>query len=315
MKTLRVVLLLLGVWLIAAAACGILSYLVPWLFGISQTTLADWLSLLTWILALVCGIGLLRLKDWARRGLIGLVALKALLLGYGFFIVRNMGLDSFGLFLVGVIFLFFGIVLFGLHRAAVVTNAHEKPKLAGWTIAGIVAGVISVGGYGLLLTDIDPLKLGDLDTRSNGELNFLKVSTEWELTSFRIVNSRGGNATVRETGTSQMTSRYDNGNLILQGIPSLSGIGVEIDLGKNALSLDGVVFPGKPVKTDRLLWQDIPAEGVKFENEMGRFSGTITLARELQENKVYLLVELDVYGKTVSAYYSAKPGTLNADLP
>lgn len=305
-KWLRLYLMVVGVWSILNGTFGVLSYGVSLVFGYLTFEPVELLGASGWLFALIFGIGILRLKNWARLGMAALVSVKLVSMAVFFFAMRNLAFDAYGVSLLLAALAVHLLAVFLLIKASVVTRDGCLKPSRRWLIGGVVAACIGAGGYALGLVDVSAFDARELPASANGELSFLKSGATWRLEKLALGKSQNGSVKMSSYDKGLFSIRERKGLLAIEGLPTLKNIAVRIDPNSNVLFLNDSIFIGEPFKTDRFLWQDLSVEGVEFTNGAGPLSGKVIVART-PDGVIYIALQLDIYFRDVEAFYRAVP--------
>jgi hypothetical protein len=122
-----------------------------------------------------------------------------------------------------------------------------------------------------------------------------------------VAGSQNGNVKFAKRPIEILKVHVSNDIATISGMPALRNIKVEVDLTRNALTMNGWVFLGEPYETKRVLWQDKEAKGVIFKREYGPISVTLVVLNQPDGSLLFSMEKIYVYGKELYKAYSAKP--------
>ena len=127
--------------------------------------------------------------------------------------------------------------------------------------------------------------------------------------SIRPAGSENGKVILAKRPVKDLVVKVSNDIAPICGIPALRNIKVEIDLTRNALTMNGWVFTGEPYETKRVMWRNGDAKGVVFKREYGPISGTFVVLHQPDGSLLFSMEKIHVYGKELYKAYSAQPGS------
>lgn len=301
MKWLRRYLLVVALLAILNSIADALSYVVPFALGILSIGAVDSAKLSMAVLAFTFGVGLLWLRNWARIGIIALLAFWALSIAVTFAMMKQRP-DTLGYVVIGCIFLFYAALLALLVMAAPITRKAEERVSGRRKIAGLLAAILGGAIYFVTFIEFEPKRLEDLPPATLHLLPELTEASRWKLERVGMMPLISGDLT--QKGSDVGILSLDERDGTLSDIPEFKSFRVHFDASRGALAINDMIFIGEPFKTPRFLWQDLSAKGAEFSNESSPVSGKITFGF-INADTLYILLKLNMYGRDVEALYRA----------
>lgn len=262
-----------------------------------------------WALVAVASLGLLLRRNWARRLLLGLTALRAIALLFTFGRVLMGGAAD----LTGWVFACAALASHVLVALALIGCKHITPtppppvsrrRLAAVALALLLCVGVVVVDFALPAAPVD---VSALPIRDDSPLAALARHPRWSGERVEVIGFSGGAPTTRVLSTWQITvAPAPDGLLELTGFHFAQNVRLAVDVRRDILVVHDTVFVGEPVAGRSPLFGQ-SFEGVKFSANGGRVSGSASILALADGRFVFDFDKVVIDGRRSREYGSAAP--------
>lgn len=293
------------------ATSNISLYLFTLLAGIAVVEVHDVFFFAFWVLAFVGCVGLIFLKEWARRLLIGLMAGRIAWFVCAVVMMPLRKTSFVGWFLLALVLLLLAGIIGVLHRAKALTASQPHFSRRKWCIACIGVALISPAAE-IALISMTAHNPENLESSTDRSLKFLWSDQQWKIGMVPMVSALSardwGDLNTRSIGTLQITKRTSSGvtRFEINGIPDFQRMKATFSPYQNVLILDGTVFRGQPFERDLQVAALQRVVGTHFKREDGFIRGDVLFGRVEAKGSLLILLNLNLGAKRVEKLYLGK---------
>lgn len=276
--------------------------------GIAVIEVHDVFHFVCWVLASAGCIGLIFLKEWARRLLIGFMVGRIAWFVWSVVMMPLHETDLVGWFLLAIVLLLLAGLVGVLHRAKALTTSQPQFSRRKWGIACIGVALISPTAQ-FAIASITADNPENFEPSTDRSLQFLWSDRQWKIGKVPIVSALNARdwkeLVVRPSGTLQITKRVSSGVTWFQidGIPDFRRMEATFSPYENVLILDGTIFCGQPFEQNLRVAARQRVVGTRFKREEGFVHGEVLFGRVESKGSLLILLNLNLGAKKVEKLY------------
>lgn len=282
--------------------------LLTLLAGIAVIEVYDVFFFVCWVSASAGCVGLIFLKEWARRLLTGLMSAR---IGWFIWAIGMMPLretELVGWFIMTIVLVLLVGMLGVLQRAKALIVSQPKFSRRKWGIACIGVALIAPAAQ-FALASFSAENPTILDVSTDRSLKFLWSDQQWKLGKVPIVpalNTRDWRELFAQpSGKLRITKNVSSGVTWFEvdGIPDFGRMEVTFSPYENVLILNGAFFCGQPFDRYLRVAAGQRVVGTHFKREDGFVHGEILFGRVEAKGSLLILLNLNLGAKKVERLY------------